>query len=554
MAVANIPVHSAFEVITAQLGWLLYDSLWGILAQTGVVFVPIFVTIFELWMKNREEYGDKKSAPITLRQMENRMLTMVAVIFLAGTPALSISPTTVIMHKKVCASPAPKAAGTVEATPAPSVPMTYDAGSVLDGRTAEIPVWWYAALLLSGGINNVVTDALPCTADIRSMAYKLKLNGVANDSELTQETARFMAECYIRARQELAAKVRDGRVTLDEDDRLEIESFDSPLLRSDWYSKVWARAPVPPFPVTGNPLEEREEIAAGAPPAHGIPNCKTWWEGSGAVTGLRRKIVEQVNLEEPGLFVGIFNSLRDIAGLGPTDEELESQIIQSVLDRDMNVLAAQAAAASARYNADHDPVFSLLPTGSWHGVSGYNDPGALSTAANTQLAWLGNSWFGSGPSTGAGAYMIRESVLILHAIVLMVIYMALPFILVFSSYSWSVLFTTTFTLIAVRFWTVIWATIQWLDSKLLIALKGMGVYDSFFGGFDPRASVINLVVMACYVIIPGIWMGIVALGAKGISSMTNATSSGTQNANQTGQAGGSLATNIGKKIVLKGKK
>ncbi|MDX5299613.1 MAG: conjugal transfer protein TraG N-terminal domain-containing protein, partial [Gammaproteobacteria bacterium] len=491
MAVANIPVHSAFEVVTSQLGWLLYDALWGILAQTGIIFVPIFIVIFELWMKNRVDHGDKKAAPVSLRQMENQMLTMVAVIFLAGTPALTISPATVVMHKKVCASPAPTPAptpaGTVEATPAPSVPMTYDAGSVLDGRTAEIPVWWYATLLLSGGINNVVTNAIPCTADVRGIAYKLKLNGVANDAELTHETARFMSECYMTARQKIAAQVRDGKITLDEDARRSLESFDSPILKSDWYSKVWAKSPVPPFPLMGNALEERETLAAGGtPPPFGFPNCQDWWAGSGATAGLRQRIIEQVNREDPGLFEGAFNAVRGFFGGGPTDEEIEGQIIQSVLEQDMGVLTAQAQAAGARYQAGVTGPFS-----SWHGVSGYNQEGKISGGMDATMAWLGNSWFGGGPAMDAAAYMIRESIIILHAIVLMVIYMALPFILVFSRYSWSVLFTTTFTLIAVRFWTVIWAAIQWLDTSLLAALKGMGLYDGWLSMFDVRTSAIS---------------------------------------------------------------
>ena len=46
-------VSSYFEFVTVLFGWIVYDRLWAVLNDTGIVYVPFFVILLKNLLESR---------------------------------------------------------------------------------------------------------------------------------------------------------------------------------------------------------------------------------------------------------------------------------------------------------------------------------------------------------------------------------------------------------------------------------------------------------------------------------------------------------------------
>ena len=157
-------VNSVLEVFTTLFGWIMYESLWGILATTGVVWLPFLLIVLRHVVEARTAGADEGNAgQLSLRRIEVSVIVMLLVIVVAALPAVEVRLADVHYNR-----PAQNCDADPEVVSGDATDTTYDdAFFTLDGRVARIPLWWALLGAVSSGITSAAVAAIPCQADLR---------------------------------------------------------------------------------------------------------------------------------------------------------------------------------------------------------------------------------------------------------------------------------------------------------------------------------------------------------------------------------------------------
>jgi hypothetical protein len=130
--------------------------------------------------------------------------------------------------------------------------------------------------------------------------------------------------------------------------------------------------------------------------------------------------------------------------------------------------------------------------------------------------------------------------------ILMMTYLLLPFILVFSSYKPGTMVFMSIVIFSIKFWTVLWAIAHWLDDNLLVALRPNGgldlgyfIYNNGLTDTVLSEMVINFTTATMYVVMPLFWSGALSwAGFEVGKSISNSTSELRSPSASAGQQGG----------------
>jgi len=124
--------------------------------------------------------------------------------------------------------------------------------------------------------------------------------------------------------------------------------------------------------------------------------------------------------------------------------------------------------------------------------------------------------------------------------ILMTIYALLPFAIVASRYSLSIMAVGAIGIFTVNFWPVLWHMATWVDDNLTLALfppeEEAGKrfleyitdpeYFLFGNALDPKLTVLNMVTASLFLILPGIFTAVMAwAGIRAAGSITQLTRS-----------------------------
>ena len=296
-------VDSYLELFTTLFGWAFYGILWDVLVGTGIVFLPFLGILIDNWREPAEggEFGTVTG--LSLRRMEIELFVALLVVVLAGQPA-ALTPlnagTLSYVPPPTLVDPTPTTATVAAAQ------STYGTtGFTGSPATVNIPVWWYAVLAMTSGLNHAVVEGLPTAADMRTYEQQARLATIA-DPRLRQEVSDFFSQCYVPARSKYQA---ERPATAAVNALLNTYGSDDP----DWVgSHVYRETPGyydtlrPTMQIAGwayNAARDTEYDAA-APPASGKPYCKQWWE-DGAI-GLREKLINEADAVVDGVKAGLF--------------------------------------------------------------------------------------------------------------------------------------------------------------------------------------------------------------------------------------------------------
>ena len=86
-------VSSYFEFVTVLFGWIVYDRLWAVLNDTGIVYVPFFVILLKNMLESRRAGDDEGSAAVqSLKKSETDIVVAIVVMFLAAVPFTEVRP------------------------------------------------------------------------------------------------------------------------------------------------------------------------------------------------------------------------------------------------------------------------------------------------------------------------------------------------------------------------------------------------------------------------------------------------------------------------------
>lgn len=196
MATENtVGVDSFMEMYTTVLGWQQYGQLWDLLNATGLVFIPFIGIIYRNVIEPLQSQQAGGAADVSLRRLEIDVISALVVILLAGQPLIELRPQELVMPK-VCnlASQEDKLetvyVGFDEET-------LYKKAVFVDAvEVAKVPIWWYGVMAVSSGFSQAAKVSMPCLGDMLTPTFFLKTQIFKPDPVLQNELISFLNQCY----------------------------------------------------------------------------------------------------------------------------------------------------------------------------------------------------------------------------------------------------------------------------------------------------------------------------------------------------------------------
>ena len=371
-------------------------------------------------------------------------------------------------------------------------------GMTLGGTPAvvNVPVWWYSVMALSSGVTTAIISGAGLTLDDVRKVTEAAKHASIDSPQLRHELQRFYNECYIPARTKFlgapaSAAANAAITTYGPDDPEWIGSHvfrddPEPLRRA---VRATARCPAGP----SIRMRDADRIGHPVPPTWGRPTCKEWWEGSASGQGLRTRVVDAAASTSD--LDALVDDLRRVAhGRAPR---------------------RPGGADAARQDPAHRDVRGLRPANS-NAVKEAFSSTAVTIAGfiTTFFTWLATA-------------VLKPSLPFIQALLLMGIYMLMPFVMVFSRYSLLTLIYGAIAIFTIKMWSVLWFVTDFLDDKLALAIypdanSALSALSSFFRIGDPtKAMLLNLVVMSMYLALPALWSGLMAMVGIRIGSASS---------------------------------
>ena len=516
-------VDSYLELFTTLFGWTFYGILWDVLVGTGIVFLPFLGILIDNWREPAEggEFGTVTG--LSLRRMEIELFIALLVVVLAGQPA----ELTALNAATLNYTPPPTLTNPnpISATVAASQSTYGTTGFTGSPETVNLPIWWYAVLAVSSGINHAVIEGLPSAADMRTYEQQARLATIA-DPRLRQEVSQFFSECYIPARSKYQAEQPTSAAIAG---LLATYGSGDP----DWLgSHVYRETPGyydilrPSSSVVGwaYVAARDTEYDPADPPAWGKPYCNEWWSDSSI--GLRQELVAEADLTSGGL----------------------SGLIVAI---------APFLAGEKQYDAVARVVLTNAPP-SWSN----NDLSAYNTGTSGLISNVGQLVKGGlatgGVITASALFSVTMTVVLqglpmVQAVLLLGMYALLPMLVVLSRYSISMMMTGAMAIFTVKFWSVLWYLALWVDQNLILSMyPDVNIFFQIFanpGEHDAKRMLLNMITTSLYLGLPLLWSGMMAWAGIRIGRTID---SATLPLRAPAQDAGTQGGHFGKMIATKG--
>ncbi|WP_288357119.1 conjugal transfer protein TraG N-terminal domain-containing protein [uncultured Pseudomonas sp.] len=513
------------EYYLTLVGWIINNGIWEMIGGTGLFAAPFAAIVIQEWLRARGEGQDEgNKGVLSLARIENRFFVAILVIMLGlmPVPASSVSFSTLQYDRtrsEQCQVSVPKPEATGWGT----------SFSTLNGKSAQIPIWWAVVHALSKGATASAVASIPCGQDLQQLRMEVNAERIDNPL-LAQEVADFTNDCYGRAR----AKLFMTQPTLTDKQYQDISWIGSKYFLntagyySDGFSGFRSHTPRKAWPYDST----RDAGLAQTTGGGGYPTCSQWW--SDGTIGLRARLLAQVQPDT-------LTKLAQWASFMSQDE-VDDSVIRDLVSPKKQVLT------QGQVYGDY---------GGQVGSSLYNDAARLTA--------------GLGQAVGSLAYFpamdsVRQAAPMVMAFIKMALIICIPFVLVLGTYDLKVAMTLTFAqfaLIFVDFWLQL---ARWVDSTIMDALYGTGIYKvnntAPHANFDPIIGLsnmqgdmlLNYVMGAMFLILPAFWLTAMTWAGFQTGSLASALATGAQAAKgESGhigrQAGGAVTAAATKGIA-----
>ena len=518
-------VDSYLELFTTLFGWTFYGILWDVLVGTGIVFLPFLGILIDNWREPAEggEFGTVTG--LSLRRMEIELFTALLVVVLAGQPA----PLTALNAATLSYTPPPTLTNPEPTTATVAAPQSTFGSTGFTGSadTVNIPIWWYAVLAVSSGINHAVIEGLPSVADMRTYEQQARLATIA-DPRIRQEVSQFFSECYIPARSKYQA---DQPTSVAIAALLEEYGSDDP----DWLgSHVYRETPGyydilrPSSPIVGWAyIAARDtEYEPSDPPTWGKPYCDAWWSDDDI--GLRQKLVAEADITSGGLSGLIIAIAPFLAGEKQFDAVARVVLTNAPPSWSNNDLVAYNTGSTGLISSAQQLIKGGLATG-----------GVITASALFSVTMTA----------------VLQGLPMVQAVLLLGMYALLPMLVVLSRYSISMMMTGAMAIFTVKFWSVLWYLALWVDQNLILSMyPDVNIFFQIFanpGEHDSKRMLLNMITTSLYLGLPLLWSGMMAwAGIRVGRTIDSATLPLRAPAQDAGTQGG----NLGRMLVSKGMK
>lgn len=476
-----IGVQSFPELYTTLIGWQMYDQLWYLLKGSGLAFLPFIGIILRNIVQPYESQETKSASDTSRRRMTVDLLIMLMLVMFGVSPAFNLD-ASLISYTPVCQTD-----GQQNTYKPGDTGTTYDKAFSIPTGTIQVPMWWYAVMAVSAGSTSAAITGVSCVPDYRKMVTQVDMAQIS-DPSLKQELTQFESDCYLPARAQYLEEsksdtanyesIKDAVKQFGGDDT---EWFGSHGFQNTYYQNLKASQPVPGFPYVQSD-DINAQASQGLPtPQYGTPNCADWWGDS--TNGLRTRLYSALPANYFDEFKGYFSN--------DPDGKLKDDVAKRIVTNN------EASGYSATDN---------IANTSDIGTKLFESVGAIFSQVETYPT----------------LYALSQSVPIVQALLLLMCFAFLPFILVFAGYKPSTFITGAVVIFSIFFWSFIWQLVGWTDSVLTQALFG----DSWFSLRGPNEILVNTIIGFLIIVAPLFWFGFMsALGVAAggmVSSLTGA--------------------------------
>lgn len=474
-------VNSYAEIFTTLIGWHLYGVIWDVLASTGIVFLPFLWILIDNWRNAFVDGEEGGGASAGLRALEVELYIGLFVMLIACVP----NPITTLNRASVFYAPPATTANPSPVTATGNAPdSTF--GTTLGGTppTVKVPAWWYAVMAISSGVTTAIISGAGLSLDDLRQVTEAARRASIDDPRLRFEAQRFYNECYVPARTKFLGSplspAAEAAITLHGSD--DPEWIGSRAFREDpdLYRVMYAEREVPGWPV--DPVRDRDQATAPIPPDWGRPTCLEWWQG-GAVRGLQASIIAAVNKTSD------LAPLVNTFGTSLTADRRADIVARTVLDKTRLTVIPNA------YVPANDGIVKDTFSSTTVMIAGF---------FTTFFTWLATA-------------VLKPGLPFIQCLLLMGIYMLMPFVLVMGKYSLSAMMTGAIAIFTIKMWSVLWFVADFLDDKLALAIypdasSALAALTSFYKiGDATKAMLLNLIVMSLYIALPALWSGLMAM-------------------------------------------
>ena len=549
-------VASYFEFVTTLFGWILYQGIWAVLVDTGIVFIPIIAMVLGHVLESHKGGDDEGSAAIqSLKKIEADFIAMLGVLIFAAIPMLDVELTDMEYHK-----PALRCTDSPETIPGTTTGTTYDATlATMADQTGSIPLWWAMLHWLSKAVTAASVAAIPCSYDVASVDYRLAEANL-EDPVLNQELEQFKNDCWQPAYSRLSRTNLASLTQVEKEDATWLGS--EYLLGSGLYDRYYSTVPNPQFAfdATRDAGYEAYQVEGG------FPDCREWWS-DGAV-GLRRRVLDNIpadlrnemiynadNLIQETSTVTLSASeredvfLRKYLAVKRTAEAVGSDMPLAVTYGDGAEQVRQERFADWR-NSEN---LLLQSAGNVLNTGAYLILGeAARDAGEVGVALIGSAL--KAPAAMGEGYAMRNGISLFQPLALMMMIIALPFLLIFGRYGLRALVTLSVIYFGFHFLTFIWAVAFWVDNNLMHLLTSAGGLSVFASGTSVTQSLILLYISRfLYIVFPILYL--TAVGWVGFQSgnVVGQLTTFSGNAGSIGATGGQFAGQVATKAATKGR-
>ncbi len=546
-------VSGYLELITSLLSWHLYSAIWGILVGTGIVLIPFAAMIIGNLIDVQTKSNIKGNAGVyALKKTEVDIYMALAVILIACQPLVAISTNDVVYTTYACDGVDPVRTSIEKKLGSTSTKYDRIATTTLvDGSEIRVPVWWAFTNNLFRGVTAEAITSIPCELDVAGASIATENMRILYPG-LHKETLEFAQNCWVPAANKFSRESPD----LSAEGSLN-SSYRSPYgaryVRRDvsWPgSHIFNRLPgyydtiksgVPVKRISYEPSRDGARQAA-AYAEGGYPTCKDWW--SQLKPDLVHTLTNHASYDSSNGDDSLQDTIAQIIALHHASGAIMPgyQISDSKAYYMINGDAIQQkAVALTGQKITSDPAIDTLTA---------RFKGDLKEAA-ADLGMLVNS-----ASHYPAMLLAREAVPMVQALLMMLLVIALPFIVVFSKYSFSTIVTVTFIQFGVIFCSFLFALAYWLDNSLVTILFDEQTLMKESSAADRAKDVLNFMSATFYVAFPVLFMAIMSWAGikvgEGMGNLMQDTIK-TSNVQQAGAAGGSMAVNAATTVVTKGR-
>lgn len=465
-------VDSYLELYTTLFGWLFYNAIWDVLADTGMVFLPFLGILLDNFVNSYTREEDLAAGATSLRGLEIEFFLAFFVVMLAGNPIMPLKATEISYTPQALLTGISPAV----ATPANSH-STFGVVSFQGGPDrVDIPLWWYGVLKFMGGFNRAITEAVPPLANIRE--YTLQLDTVAiEDPALKREADAFYRDCFVEARSKwLNERPSSAKINqiLTQHGKADTEWLGSQVFLNTpgYYDTVRADEVHPGFAYDAN-RDIEWEATDPARPIHGKPTCKQWWTQPNI--GLKAKLITEA---------GVLDALSAIIEKGFDQTKRQDAMIRAMLNN-----------GPPRW----------LPRGyDYAYYTGLDSDGGRDFIQNVKEAAAAVGLLQESIFFSVWLNLILKATHMVQALILMGIVTLLPLFVVFSRYRLTVLVIGALIIFTVKYWTVLWFFAYWVDASLIRAMyPDPGSITRFFGDqHGDLRLLLNMMTGALYIGLP----------------------------------------------------